>query len=77
MYIYIIYIVPFWVYTYIYIKKMETANFRLFGAGGNGKRKFVFLGRQTINGKRCLLYQQTCLSMSKKCYVYTYTYTYT
>ncbi len=28
-----------------------------------GKRKFVFLGRQTINGKLRLLIQQTCPSM--------------
>jgi hypothetical protein len=34
---------------------METANFRLFGANENEKQKFVW---QTINGKRCLLYQQ-------------------
>jgi hypothetical protein len=31
-------------------QKTETANFRLFAANGNGKRKFVFLGRPTING---------------------------
>ncbi len=30
--------------------------------GTNGKRKFVFPGRQTINGNRCLLFQQTCPS---------------
>ncbi len=29
-----------------------------------GKRTFVFVGWQKINGKRCLLIQQTCLSMS-------------
>ncbi len=28
------------------------------------KRKFVFLGRETINGNRRLLKQQTCPSMS-------------
>jgi hypothetical protein len=27
---------------------------------GNGKQKFVFLGRQMINGNRRLLFQQTC-----------------
>jgi hypothetical protein len=42
---------------------MENGNFRLLAANGNGKRKFVFLGRQTINGNRRLLFQQTCLSM--------------
>jgi hypothetical protein len=31
-------------------QKAEIANFRLFAANGNGKRKFVFLGRPTING---------------------------
>ncbi len=41
----------------LYIRKTETANFRLFSA--NGKWKFVFLGRQTTNGNRCLLCQQT------------------
>ncbi len=40
---------------------METANLRLFSA--KGERKFVFLVRQTINGKRRLLFQQTCPSM--------------
>jgi hypothetical protein len=29
----------------------------------NGKRKFVYLGRQTINGNRHLMFQQTCPSM--------------
>ncbi len=29
----------------------------------NKKRKFVFLGRQTIKGNRCLLCQQTCPCM--------------
>jgi hypothetical protein len=28
----------------------ESANFTLIAANGNGKRRFVFLGRQTING---------------------------
>ncbi len=54
-----IYMLPF---QYIlYIRKTKTANFRLFFA--NRKRKFVFLGRQTINGNRRLLFQQTCPSM--------------
>jgi hypothetical protein len=30
-----------------YKQKTENANFHLFGANGNGKRKFVFLGLQT------------------------------
>jgi hypothetical protein len=34
---------------------METANFRLLVANRNGKRRFVFLGRQTINCNRQLL----------------------
>jgi hypothetical protein len=42
---------------------METANFRFFALNGNGKRKFVFLGRQMINSNRQLLFKQTCLSM--------------
>ncbi len=39
------------------------ANFRLLAANEQGKWKFVFLGLQTINGKRRLLCQQTCPSM--------------
>jgi hypothetical protein len=37
---------------------MKTENFRLFSANGNVKRKFVFLGRQTINGNRRLLFSK-------------------
>ncbi len=37
---------------HIYIRKTELAIFCLISA--NGKRKFVFLGQQTINGNRCL-----------------------
>jgi hypothetical protein len=33
-------------------RKTETANFRLFAVNGNGKRKFVLVGQQTINGNR-------------------------
>jgi hypothetical protein len=48
-------------------QKTETTNFRLFAANGNGKhqRTFVFLGRQTINGNRQLLFQQTFPSMRR------------
>jgi hypothetical protein len=45
------------------LTKTETANFRLFAAKGSGKRKFVFLGWQTINGYRRLLFHQMCPSM--------------
>jgi hypothetical protein len=38
----------------------EKGNFRLFAGDRNGKRKFFFLDRQTINGNRLLLCQQTC-----------------
>jgi hypothetical protein len=37
------------VYIYTYIRKA--------GFAGNGKRKRVFLGRQTINGNRRLLFE--------------------
>ncbi len=37
--------------------KTETANFCLLEANENGKQKFVFLGQQTINGNRRLLFQ--------------------
>jgi hypothetical protein len=35
------------------------ANFHLFAANGNGKRKFVFRGRQMKNSNRRLVFQQT------------------
>ncbi len=45
------------IYTHIYIYiDIYTEN------RTNGKRKFVLLGRQTINGNRRLLFQQTCPS---------------
>jgi hypothetical protein len=37
---------------------MEMANFRLFAVNGNRKQTFVFLGQQTINGKRRLLFSK-------------------
>ncbi len=46
-------------------QKTETANFSFFTANGKRKWNFVFLGRQTINGNRRLLFQQTCPSMHK------------
>jgi hypothetical protein len=49
---------------YIYTRKMKlikNSNFHLFAA--NGKQKFVFLGWQTINGNRDLLFQKMCPSM--------------
>jgi hypothetical protein len=30
----------------------QTANFSFFAANRNGKQKFVFLGRQTIDGNQ-------------------------
>jgi hypothetical protein len=47
-------------------------NFRLFTANGNGKRKFVFLGQQTINCNGPLLFQQRrpTISMSMGCPLY-------
>jgi hypothetical protein len=50
-------------YTYI-VWKTEKASFRLFSANGNGKWKFVFLGRSMINGNRRSLFQQMCPSMT-------------
>jgi hypothetical protein len=40
-------------------EKTESANLRLFAANGSGKRKFVFLSRQTVNRNRRLLFEQT------------------
>ncbi len=62
VYVYTVY-VHLYIYICTYIQKTETVNFRLFVANGNGKQKFVFLGRQTINSNRRLLFQQTCLSI--------------
>jgi hypothetical protein len=44
---------------------MENGNFRLLlqTENSNGKQKFVFLGRKTINGSQLLLFQQTCSSV--------------
>ncbi len=36
----------------MYIWETVRAYFRWFAADGNGKRNFVFLGRQTVNGNR-------------------------
>jgi hypothetical protein len=44
-------------------RKTETPNFRLLATNGGRKWEFVFLGWQTINGNRGLLFQQTCPSM--------------
>jgi hypothetical protein len=60
--------VSVYIYT-VYPRKTElteNGNFRLFAE--NKKRKFVFLGRQTIHGKQRVLCQQTCPSMIKKRY---------
>jgi hypothetical protein len=35
-------------------QKTETANFHLFVANGKGKRKFVFLGQQTIKDNQTI-----------------------
>ncbi len=40
----------------------ESSNFRLFAAKGNGKRKFVFLGQQTMNSNQQLLFQYRPIS---------------
>jgi hypothetical protein len=42
-------------------KQKRQTNFRSFSA--NGKWKFVYLGRQTKNGNRRLLFRQRCPSM--------------
>jgi hypothetical protein len=42
-------------------REMKMENFRLFAANGNRKRKFVLLGRQTINSNRRLLFHQAHL----------------
>ncbi len=47
-------------------RKTEMGNFLLFAAYGNEKQKFVFLGQQTLNDNRRLLFQQTCPSMNIK-----------
>jgi hypothetical protein len=47
----------------LFVRRMETENFRLSAANRKGKRTLVFLGRQTVNGYRRLLFNLTCLSM--------------
>ncbi len=42
-------------------RKIEMTNFCLFAANGNAK--FLFLGRQILNGNRRLLFQKMCPSM--------------
>jgi DNA polymerase/3'-5' exonuclease PolX len=44
-------------------RKTETANFHMFAGNKNGKRKFVILARQKLNGNRRLLFQLMCLSI--------------
>ncbi len=51
-------------FQYIYILKAEMANVHMFCANGKWKTEVFFLGRQTINNIRRLLFQQTCLYMS-------------
>ncbi len=47
-------------FIYIHTENLiENGNFCLFAAIRNGKRKFVFPGRQTMNGNQRLLSQQT------------------
>jgi hypothetical protein len=52
-----------WQLPFVMQRKTEPANLSLFAANGNGNRTFLFLSRQTINGKQRLLFQQTCPSM--------------
>ncbi len=52
-----IYTVPF--YVNIYTRKTATSVSLLQTENENGKQKFVFLGQQTINGNRRLLFQHT------------------
>jgi hypothetical protein len=70
---------PTHTHTHTHMQKMElteNSNFRLFAANGkrkhqtsvfapngNGKRKFVFLSQQRINGNQQLLLERTCPSM--------------
>ncbi len=51
-------------------KLTENGNFRLFAVNRNGKRKFVFLGRQTINANRRLLFQQMYPSWAFSIFIY-------
>jgi hypothetical protein len=59
---------------HVCLLKKENGNGKLllFSANRDGKQKIVFLGRQSINGKWCLLYQQTCPSMV--CYDFALSY---
>jgi hypothetical protein len=49
--------------TCICLLQMENGNGKLSFVCCKQKRKFDFLGRQTINSDQCLLFPQTCPSM--------------
>jgi hypothetical protein len=62
-----------WQVRLVRLARLNTVGFRLFAANekrkrhfclfsANGKRKFVFLGRQTTKGTRRLPFQQMCPS---------------
>ncbi len=62
-----------WVPTYGFMQTENRNSKLLFiGCRQNGKQTFVFLVRQTINSKWCLLFQQTCPSILKSIAVYKY-----
>ncbi len=66
IYMYVYMLAFQYVYIYIYVRNtelMENGSFRLFAANGNGKRKFDFHGRKTINGNRWVVFQQQWPSM--------------
>ncbi len=69
MYIIYIYIYIYNIYMFIYIygkrnlREMATSVCLRKGKNGNCKLPFVFLSRQTINGNRLVLFQQTCPSI--------------
>ncbi len=50
-------------YVCMYKGKQKWQTSVWFAENGNEKQNFVFLGQQTINGNRRLLFQQTCPSM--------------
>ncbi len=58
-----------WSFPFVSCKwKMETINFHLFAANGNRTLKFVFLGRQTLNG----IYSTIAVSANVPIYQYSH-----
>jgi hypothetical protein len=61
--IYIYFHIYIYIYIYVFIYGKRKWQSFICSANRNGKRKFVFLGWETINGNQRLLFQQKCPSV--------------